>query len=622
MVASTYKDKVSLLISWGHWFSFFNIIAAMLLGTRYIIYSEWPTTTIGQLYLGLSWIGHFGFLVFGIYILILFPASFLIPSQRLMRVFAVLVSTVGLTTLLLDTYAYQSVDLHLSPLVWDLLLSGEKTELNTRWQYLFIVVPVIFLIEMIFSEWIWRKLRKLTRKNVGGPIAIMFGLCFLSSHIIYIWADANLYRPVTMQRSNFPLSYPMTAKTFMEKHGLLDRQEYVKRQAQQGINNSEMMRYPIDKINFIDKGTKQNLLIIMVDSLRSDMVNTTTMPNLTAFANNNINFTDNYSTSNNNSGVFGLLYGLPSGYANSIRAEGKSPLLLDTLQDRDYHFGLFSGEGFEQPIYRDAIFSKTQLATIDNLDNGKRTPSDRLAYNDWHHWIEKQKVDNPWFSLLELTSVDQYEESSDYQTKFTPSLGSNLLHDKKINSNVLLKNSYRNAAYHIDTILGKVFAQLKAQGMMDNTIVVVTSNHGTEFNETGNNSWGSDSNYSKYQIKVPMIIHWPQHSAQVVTHPTSNLDLVPTLMESLFNVASNPSNYSSGISLFDNNSDRRWILAGNSNDIVVIQKGTTTVVDKYGNYRVYNDKYQLMAQDKPKLSTLMQVMHELKRFYVPNDLNN
>ena len=158
--------------------------------------------------------------------------------------------------------------------------------------------------------------------------------------------------------------------------------------------------------------------------------------------------------------------------------------------------------------------------------------------------------------------------------------------------------------------------------MIDNTIVVVTSNHGTEFNETGNNSWGSDSNYSKYQIKVPMIIHWPQHSAQVVTHPTSNLDLVPTLMESLFNVASNPSNYSSGISLFDNNSDRRWILAGNSNDIVVIQKGTTTVVDKYGNYRVYNDKYQLMTQDKPKLSTLMQVMHELKRFYVPNDLNN
>ncbi|MEF1219079.1 DUF3413 domain-containing protein, partial [Photobacterium damselae] len=65
-----YKDKVSQLISWGHWFSFFNIIAAMLLGTRYIIHSEWPETILGQLYLVLSWVGHFGFLVFAIYILI------------------------------------------------------------------------------------------------------------------------------------------------------------------------------------------------------------------------------------------------------------------------------------------------------------------------------------------------------------------------------------------------------------------------------------------------------------------------------------------------------------------------------------------------------------------------
>ncbi len=45
---------------------------------------------------------------------------------------------------------------------------------------------------------------------------------FISSHLIYIWADANFYRPITMQRANLPLSYPMTARRFLEKHGLLD----------------------------------------------------------------------------------------------------------------------------------------------------------------------------------------------------------------------------------------------------------------------------------------------------------------------------------------------------------------------------------------------------------------
>ncbi|GAA04659.1 DUF3413 domain-containing protein [Photobacterium leiognathi] len=624
MVASgnTYKEKVSQLISWGHWFSFFNIIAAMLLGTRYITHSDWPATLIGQLYLLLSWVGHFGFLVFGIYILIIFPASFLIPSQRLMRLFGVLVATVGLTALLLDTYAYQSVDLHLSPLVWDLLLSGDKTELNARWQYLFVVVPVIFLLELMCSEWVWRKLRKLTRKHVGGPIAFVFGVCFLGSHLIYIWADANLYRPVTMQRSNFPFSYPMTAKTFMEKHGLLDRQEYAKRRAEQGVQNSELVRYPIQKLSFNDQGTGQNLMIIMVDSLRSDMVTQTVMPNLSTFADQNLDFTDNYSSSNSDStGVFGLLYGLPSGYANSIRAEKKSPILLNTLQNRGYRFGLFSGENFELPIYREAIFANTKLATTDS-EHPDQVPSDAHAIKDWQHWFNQQKQGLPWFSFLELTSVQQFKEGEHYKPRFTPSLGSNAINEEGVDSTLLLKNSYRNAAYHIDEMLGRVFTDLKAKGVLNNTIVVIASNHGTEFNETGNNTWGSGSNYSKYQIKVPLIIHWPDHAAQEVTRLTSNLDVVPTVMESLLNVATAPSNYSSGVSLFDQNDNRRWILSGNDDDIVVVQKKQTTVVDKYGNYNVYDNNYQLKDEGKPKLSTLMQVMNELKRFYAPKPYEN
>ena len=624
MVASgnTYKEKVSQLISWGHWFSFFNIIAAMLLGTRYITHSDWPATLIGQLYLLLSWVGHFGFLVFGIYILIIFPASFLIPSQRLMRLFGVLVATVGLTALLLDTYAYQSVDLHLSPLVWDLLLSGDKTELNARWQYLFVVVPVIFLLELMCSEWVWRKLRKLTRKHVGGPIAFVFGVCFLGSHLIYIWADANLYRPVTMQRSNFPFSYPMTAKTFMEKHGLLDRQEYAKRRAEQGVQNSELVRYPIQKLSFNDQGTGQNLMIIMVDSLRSDMITQTVMPNLSTFADQNLDFTDNYSSSNNDStGVFGLLYGLPSGYANSIRAEKKSPILLNTLQNRGYRFGLFSGENFELPIYRESIFANTKLATTDS-EHPDQVPSDAHAIKDWQHWFNQQKQGQPWFSFLELTSVQQFKEGEHYKPRFTPSLGSNAINEEGVDSTLLLKNSYRNAAYHIDEMLGRVFADLKAKGVLNNTIVVIASNHGTEFNETGNNTWGSGSNYSKYQIKVPLIIHWPDHAAQEVTRLTSNLDVVPTVMESLLNVATAPSNYSSGVSLFDQNDNRRWVLSGNDDDIVVVQKKQTTVVDKYGNYNVYDNNYQLKDEGKPKLSTLMQVMNELKRFYAPKPYEN
>lgn len=56
------------------------------------------------------------------------------------------------------------------------------------------------------------------------PLAAFLFIAFIASHVVYIWADANFYRPITMQRANLPLSYPMTARRFLEKHGLLDAQ--------------------------------------------------------------------------------------------------------------------------------------------------------------------------------------------------------------------------------------------------------------------------------------------------------------------------------------------------------------------------------------------------------------
>ncbi|MGL5336214.1 MAG: DUF3413 domain-containing protein, partial [Enterovibrio sp.] len=75
--------------------------------------------------------------------------------------------------------------------------------------------------------------------------------------------------------------------------------------------------------------------------------------------------------------------------------------------------------------------------------------------------------------------------------------------------------------------------------------------------------------------------------------------------------------YSSGNNLFDvAETPKKWLLAGDSQDIVIIEDNKITVVDKFGNYSVFDGNYKLQAHAKPELSMLMQAMHELKRFYV------
>lgn len=618
---NTYRDKVSQLVSWGHWFSFFNIIAAMLLGTRYIAQSGWPETLLGQTYQLLTWIGHFGFLVFALYILVIFPASFIIPSQRLMRLFAVLVATAGMTVLLLDIYAYETMHLHLNPLVWELLLSGEKTDMNAHWQYLFVVVPAIFLLELIISEWVWRKLRKLSRKRVGVPIASVFAICFIGSHLIHIWADAFIYSPVTAQRSNFPVSYPMTAKTFMEKYGLLDRQEYQRRKDAIGDQESEVIRYPLEKLSFSANAQSfsPNLLVVMVESLRADMLDPVVMPNLNQFANSNLKYTHHYSSSNDAmAGIFGLFYGLPGSYAQSARTEGLSPLLIDTLGKRNYRFGLFSADNFDNPIYYQSIFGK-HLEQASNVQASETWVADHIAADNLDEWIKAGDVKQPWFAYLELKSVSDYEQGGDYERPFQPSLDNDMASVGEQTS-LVLKNSYNNAAYYVDTLLGEMLDTLEANGQLDNTVVIITSNHGTEFNETGSNSWGANTNYSKYQLQVPLVMHWPNQAPRQVDVYSSHLDIVPTLMESMLAVDSPSTNYTSGKNLFElSDKPRKWVIAGDSRDIVVVQPDKTTVVDKFGNYRVYDSNYKLQPEGKPQLSVLMQVMHELKRFYHPEE---
>ena len=593
---NSYGERVSRLVGWGHWFAFFNIVASMLIGTRYIVQSPWPETLMGQFYLAVSWVGHFGFLVFALYLLVLFPLTFVLPSRKLFRLVAVIFATVGQTVLLIDTQAYQSINLHLNPVVWELLFSEDKSAISSDLQHLFVVMPLIFLVQLALSEWVWRKQRKLSHKHVGRPLAAVFFLSFMTSHLVYIWADAYFYNPITSQRSNFPLSYPMTAKSFMEKHGLLDREEYLKRLAE-NQGNIDLVSYPLEKLEFNRRGNKLNVLMISVNNLRADALNQDEMPNLYKFAQDNQNFTNHYSSSNDTYGAFGLFYGLPSSYASSIKAQGSAPVLLDVLKDQDYSFGLFSGNGFEDDLYSEVIFRGLNLAN--DLD-GTQAHTDKQSIAAWNLWLTEQ-AKQPWFSYIEVTTVDNFESEP-------------MAANEEMPASERFKKAYEQSVKSADKTIAEIIADLEAKELLANTIVVITSNHGSEFNETNTNSWGANSNYSRYQLQVPMVIHWPGMLPAEFTHSTSHLDLSVTLLQDMLGVSSNPYDYSSGRNLFDE-SRRRWILAGDTREIALITGSQTTVIDKFGNYKLYDSNYKRLRETSPKLPVLMQGLTELQRFY-------
>ena len=576
-----YREKVSQMVSWGHWFALFNILLSLVIGSRYLFIADWPTTLAGRIYSYVSTIGHFSFLVFATYLLILFPLTFIVGSQRLMRFLSVILATAGMTLLLIDSEVFTRFHLHLNPIVWQLVINPDENEMARDWQLMFISVPVILLLELVFATWSWQKLRSLTRRRrFARPLAAFLFIAFIASHVVYIWADANFYRPITMQRANLPLSYPMTARRFLEKHGLLDAQEYQRRLIEQGNPDAVSVQYPLSELRYRDMGTGQNVLLITVDGLNYSRFEKQ-MPALAGFAEQNISFTRHMSSGNTtDNGIFGLFYGISPSYMDGILSTRTPAALITALNQQGYQLGLFSSDGFTSPLYRQALLSDFSMPSV-------RTQSDEQTATQWINWLGRYaQEDNRWFSWVSFngTNIDDSNQQA-------------------------FARKYSRAAGNVDDQINRVLNALRDSGKLDNTVVIITAGRGIPLSEEE-----ETFDWSHGHLQVPLVIHWPGTPAQRINALTDHTDLMTTLMQRLLHVSTPASEYSQGQDLFNPQRRHYWVTAADNDTLAITTPKKTLVLNNNGKYRTYNLRGERVKDEKPQLSLLLQVLTDEKRF--------
>ncbi|RMF40640.1 MAG: choline-sulfatase [Alphaproteobacteria bacterium] len=86
---------------------------------------------------------------------------------------------------------------------------------------------------------------------------------------------------------------------------------------------------------------------------------------------------------------------------------------------------------------------------------------------------------------------------------------------------------YANVSY-VDARLGQLVQALEEADLIDNTIVIVTADHGEMLGERG--LWYK-MNFFEHAARVPLIVAGPGIRQQRVAAPCSLVDLMPTLME-------------------------------------------------------------------------------------------
>jgi len=593
-----FHDNVAKNVTWAHWFTFFNIIAISLISLRYIAYSGLADTGLGITYQFISLIGHFSFLAAVVFGILLFPLAFLISNNLIYRLISILIATTAITFLIVDTQIFRLYEFHLNPLIWQFLQKPEQVEEIYSINLHYISIPITFALEAFFSIILWKKVRHIHAKQIGKPIALFLFASFVLSHLVYVWADATQYRPITHQRSLYPLSYPMTARTFLTKQGWLNEDVIQKSELDTLGTNPKVLNYPLQDLTYATEprvSANYNILLVNVESLRADMLNSQNMPHLQTLSDTAINFKNHFSGANNSAqGVFSLLYSLPNSYWDDITDNHIPPVFMTKIVEEQRPIGLFSSIGFVHPEFLQSSFSQLKQAPEVYYSDAA---NNNQVVQQWEEWIKTQQPNTPWFSYIYLEQPNGH--------LFT------LPTKKTIPEQTEQLTLYQSQVHAIDEKIQRLIDSLKAQKSYQDTIIVITGTNGQSFKEQNTN----DTLISG--ASVPMVIVWPDKLPRTIYEMTSHVDLMPTLMQDVFGVENPTNQFSSGYSLFAKK-DRDFVLSGDSNNFVIYENrritqfsgnGDIDSIDWQGNYIEQN-----ADSDASNITLLIDVLSKLRRF--------
>ena len=291
-----------------------------------------------------------------------------------------------------------------------------------------------------------------------------------------------------------------------------------------------------------------NVLMIVVDTMGAGHVGAwskglDTSPNMDALAAGGVKFTRAFSPAPwTQPAVASLITGLTPSRHRVLHILDTLPpdsfTLARALSERGYktsgvvsHFLINNKQGYAQGFdnyNENAVGGHTevtsQIATRNAIMEMRRLKDERFFL--FVHYFDPHS---------EYMHHEQFDRTSAYQGQVRK-MSRNIL-DLRSNRHLMdsedvdfLVGLYREEIEYTDLYVGKLLAELENLGLKENTLVILTADHGEEFME---HDWiGHTSFLYDTLLHVPMVFSLPGRlNPRVVDEPVSLNDVMPTLMD-------------------------------------------------------------------------------------------
>jgi arylsulfatase A-like enzyme len=285
-----------------------------------------------------------------------------------------------------------------------------------------------------------------------------------------------------------------------------------------------------------------NVIFILLESLNAERIgiygNTQNItPNMDKLGRESIVFTNTYTMATHSdyaqTGLLSSRYVFSSEYHNVPSGDSPRKFVWDIFKENDYITGYYSSQD-------DRWQGMDLYLNYENLDNFSYSKTDgetdygfRLEEKDYDHktadlalrWLnETIQKPKPFFLYLNFQATHAPREYPDEYSYFKPDDSG--FFDSTEN---VTENQYKNAIRYIDIQIGRILDYLEKENKSENTLIVLTSDHGEDHEERHGISAHGKSIYNE-ELIVPAIMKIPGVEPMIIEEKISHIDLVPTLI--------------------------------------------------------------------------------------------
>ena len=447
----------------------------------------------------------------------------------------------------------------------------------------------------------------------NGLLALL-GVTLLAQGM-HVYAAATLKRSVLESTGYLPYYFPIRMNSTLDRWGLIDGDKLSLMQFDDGDGGGDL-NYPVNPLQTQQPDTLLNIVIFGVDSWNYRTMTRECVPNIYALADSAEVYPDHFSSSNGTrGGVFGLFTGVSSYYWDSFERSNTQPLLVTRMKELGYDIQAYPSATFADPPFAKMFFAGIDGLNTDTKGNNVYERDCQITRN-FIADLDKHDAKRPFFSFVFYDLPHAIQIPKDHLYHFQPSWEyADYMELGNDDDPTPFFNLYRNCVWTVDSLMGEAINALKERDLLKNTVIVITGDHGQEFNENHKNYWGHWANYSRPQTGVPMVYYYPGCTPKKAKHRTTHYDISATLLKQVLGVKNPTDDYSMGRLLSDP-TPRDWHVVGNDlfyafilNDGTIVEKrgaGNVVIFDKVMNQL---DDYPLNAKE------LNDAILRLNRFY-------